>query len=316
MGAAGLLALLFQQSSMSSDADPAIAALLSELYEEQKAGYEKSQKLSNQFGTPLTADKPRIITPDNLSPIFDRKTVLAALKGGRCCICCSDDRVPHFTNDSDGRPWVKVGLPGSGALVPPKQRPAFFAFLRQLLGEDLQGTSHHECCGACNGDFTLATTVGNEAHHALGEQLPHHIIGYKKGDIRMTGDPRVHEGLGYVISGQHQFNVDALGIERHMHILASAFQDDRMLNDQVQALFSILLGHGWGKEGFAHHPLQVKVIGNSRDPRNTPERLWARLAPTRTWLHEIEVAFRHEHKSASKLFDIVVIDAPRANMKK
>jgi len=138
--------------------------------------------------------------------------------------------------------------------------------------------------------------------------------------MQMSGDPEFHEGLGFVISGQSQFNTGALGMERHMHLGAVAFEDTQegndMLNFQAQALFMILMGHGWKPGGFAKRPLQIKIVGNPDDPENCALSLWKRLEPTRKHLRQLEEQFRAEHKKdpelmAAKLFEIVVIDAPQ-----
>lgn len=264
------------------------------LFKEQEAGYGKSQKLAAHC-IDFSVDPPKFVlaTLQDLEAAYGKEAVEKALAGGKVMILCSDDRVAA----PEG--FVKYGLPGSGALVSAERRPAFFKHLHEQHGGEIDAVSFHECCGACKGDLPLAKSVGEEAGRALGKKVI--TSGYSAGtDLKMTGDPKFHEGLGFVISAQSQFNTGALGMERHMHIGADAFEDDAELNRQVQALVGILMEHGWGPEDFAKNPLQFKVVGNADTTRNSAEALFRRLQPTWNMLRE----------KLSGTFKVVAFDAP------
>ncbi|GEM_PF-1728982 len=293
-----------------------------ELFKEQEAGYGRSRKLSRSFTVNLSDSEPKTVPTNELKKVYGEEQVAKALKGGKIIILCSDDRVVPPEDKEDQEPWVKLGLPGSGELVPGDKRPAFFGRLGMKLGGSLQATTHHHPCGACKGDRERAEAIGDEAHKLLGGQLPYLVSGYGNDgdlDMQMTGDPAFHEGLGFVISGQSQFNTGALGMERHMHLGAIAFEDtpegNDMLNFQAQTLFMILMGHGWGADGFAKRPLQIKIVGSPDDPENITRKLWERLRPLRELLTKLEKDFQAEHSDdpelkSAKLFEIVVINAP------
>jgi hypothetical protein len=289
------------------------------LFLEQIEGYEKSKRLSKQFGVGLNADSPMVISVKQLASIYGDAAAEKALRGGRLILLCSDDRVTPPEDEEGKKAWVKFGLPGSGKLIPPAKRTKFFANLHQTLGNDLEASTYHYECGACQGDLKEAKAVGEEAHAALGLKTPLLVSGYTPdAKLKMSGDPHFHEGLGFVISDQPQFNAAALGMERHMHLGASAFEDteegNAMLNEQAQALFNILMGHGWGQDGFAEHPLQIKIVGDPNNAKNSASRLWERLKPTRAELLTLQKRYQHDHEERhehdTKLFDTVVFDAP------
>jgi hypothetical protein len=151
-----------------------------ELFGEQKEGYGKSRKLSGSFAIDLSDAEPKIAPVGELVKMYGGEQVEKALKGGRLIILCSDDRVGPPPDEEGQEAWVKFGIPGSGALVPKASRPGFFSRLKNKIGRKLKATSHHEKCGACEGDLELAKSVGEEAHLALGSGLPHVVSGYSE----------------------------------------------------------------------------------------------------------------------------------------
>lgn len=278
---------------------------LQELFSEQEEGYAKSRLLAEGkndgvdvieevklAGLPVIP----IVSISSLERVYGKDAVAKALAGGKKILTCSDDRVTV----PEG--YVKVGFPGLCALVQAGDRPAFFQRVRSF--PDVEEVCRHHPCGACDGNDDVSASVGNEVASALGKPLK--TSGYgEKDDYRMTGESAFHEGLGFVISEQTEFNSAALGMEKHMLLSAACAVSDQDLNHQAKALVGILMDHGWGPEFFRKNKLTIKLVGIAGDPKRNATSLARRLQPTFAYLQQYfpgtvsVVAFDAPHRPKS-----------------
>lgn len=254
------------------------------LFAEQQEGYEKSLRLAD-----IASHTGGLVSLEDLKEIFGAEAIAKALAGGTKVLTCSDGRVQVGEH-------VRVAFPGICALLPEEQQAALLQRAKEIGVVEI--CPHHPC-GACKGDKGASHAIGAKGAETLG--IPMTSSGYEDTDkYKMTGDASWHEELGFVISEQPEFNAAALGMERHMMVSAFLTDDDAVLNEQAQKLLGILMGHGWGPDGFKKRPMTFKVVGLPGDARRSARALQKRLQPTWDKMNA-------EHPGA---FNVVLFDAP------